>query len=159
MKKNFICSIALLLSVAVFSQRGSSVAIIPQPASVQAGQGSFTLTANTAIAASGDGADEVATYLSKKIAAPTGFILKVGPSVQSSNGTIQLQVVDRPGNKEGYELKVTPQSVVITADSAAGLFYGVQTLLQLLPKEIESSEPVTNVAWTIPAMTIADEPL
>ena len=73
MKKSFICSIVLLLSVTVFSQQGSSVAIIPQPASVQAGEGSFTLSAGTAIAATGEGAGKIAAYLSKKIAVPTGL--------------------------------------------------------------------------------------
>ncbi|MGL5619936.1 MAG: family 20 glycosylhydrolase, partial [Tannerellaceae bacterium] len=39
-----------------------------------------------------------------------------------------------------------------------GLFYGMQTLLQLLPAEIESATAVKGIAWSLPAVTIKDEP-
>ena len=59
---------------------------------------------------------------------------------------------------EGYELTVAPNSVVIRAPTQAGLFYGVQTLLQLLPPEIFSSNLVNDVAWQIPCVQIEDWP-
>ena len=59
---------------------------------------------------------------------------------------------------EGYELTVASNSVVIRAPAQAGLFYGVQTLLQLLPPEIFSSNLVSNVAWQIPCVQIEDWP-
>ena len=58
---------------------------------------------------------------------------------------------------EGYELTVVTNSVVIRAP-AAGLFYGVQSLLQLLPPEILSPLPVSGVAWTPPCVYIQDQP-
>src|SRR5207253_5160865 len=75
------------------------------------------------------------------------------------NGSIQLRLTGKhAANKEGYELIVSPSSITITADSAAGLFYGIQTLLQLLPKEVESNKEVKNIEWTVPAITINDYP-
>ena len=59
---------------------------------------------------------------------------------------------------EGYELAVTTDSVVIRAPTQAGLFYGVQTLFQLLPPEIFSTNLVTNVDWQIPCVQIEDWP-
>jgi hexosaminidase len=59
--------------------------------------------------------------------------------------------------KEGYTLVSTANGVVITANAPAGLFYGMETLLQLLPKEIESKTAV-NVPWTIPSVKITDYP-
>jgi len=59
---------------------------------------------------------------------------------------------------EGYELTVATNSVVIRASASAGLFYGMQTLLQLLPPGIYSSSLVTNVAWTAPCVYIQDKP-
>jgi hexosaminidase len=59
--------------------------------------------------------------------------------------------------KEGYTLESSHKHVVITANTPAGLFYGVQTLLQLLPNEIESKTAV-NMTWTIPLVKITDYP-
>ena len=62
---------------------------------------------------------------------------------------------------EGYQLEATADGVLITATSGAGLFYGTQTLLQLLPPQVFSPEqPETGVgiAWTVPAVHIEDQP-
>jgi hexosaminidase len=89
----------------------------------------------------------------------TGFSLKVNTVSSFTKGSIQLKLSGRSAvNKEAYDLVVTPDAIIITADSAAGLFYGIQTLLQLLPKQIESSREVKNIEWIVPAVTINDYP-
>ena len=60
---------------------------------------------------------------------------------------------------EGYQLNVYPDSAVIRAPQQGGAFYGVQSLLQLLPPQIYSSTIVTNVPWVAPCVTIQDYPL
>lgn len=61
--------------------------------------------------------------------------------------------------KEGYNLKVTNNGVTLSAKEPAGIFYGVQTLLQLLPKQIESKDAQrSSVEWSIPVVTIEDSP-
>jgi hexosaminidase len=59
---------------------------------------------------------------------------------------------------EGYQLSVTSKKITIRANQPAGLFYGLQTLFQLLPKEIESAVPVKKVKWTVPCVEITDYP-
>lgn len=59
---------------------------------------------------------------------------------------------------EGYHLSVTPEQVTISANKPQGLFYGIQTLLQLLPPQIESNAVQKNVSWQIPAVEITDYP-
>ena len=54
--------------------------------------------------------------------------------------------------EEGYELVSSEDNVTIRAPRAAGLFYGVQTLRQLLPPQIESPKRVSDIAWTVPAV-------
>jgi len=95
--------------------------------------------------------------LSQKLNVPTGFSIKVQ---QNTTGKIQfnLNKVAAPQiGKEGYTLVSSAKGVVITANEPAGLFYGMQTLLQLFPKEIESKTPI-NMNWTIPAVKITDYP-
>jgi N-acetyl-beta-hexosaminidase len=65
--------------------------------------------------------------------------------------------VPAPAHPEGYELTVTPRGVRIQSPTPAGLFYGVQTLLQLLPPEIESRTR-RDAAWTVPCVHIVDYP-
>jgi len=60
---------------------------------------------------------------------------------------------------EGYQLEVKPAKITISANKEAGLFYGVQTLLQLLPAEIYKSSVQADFAWEIPAVLIKDKPV
>lgn len=61
-------------------------------------------------------------------------------------------------NEEGYRLNISKQKIDIIARKPAGVFYAVQSLLQLLPESIESSGPVSNVQWKVPCVQIEDEP-
>lgn len=61
-------------------------------------------------------------------------------------------------NNEGYELTVAPDSVVIRGPTSAGVFYGIQSLLQLLPPQVCSAQTATNVTWTAPCVYIFDQP-
>jgi len=60
---------------------------------------------------------------------------------------------------EGYKLLVKPNGIQIAGGSEAGVFYGIQTLLQLLPAEAFGLEPAkTNVQWVVPCIEIKDQP-
>ncbi len=131
------------------------ISIIPQPVSIQAGAGSFQLTKITAIEVIGSNSEvrKIADSLSKKLSLATGYNIKVGPgdSASGKTGAISFSLINDPAiGKEGYKLEVSPATVKIAANAPAGLFYGMQTLLQLLPKEIEGKKTITNINWVIP---------
>ncbi len=131
--------------------------LIPQPVEVSQSAGSFALTAKTTISYNKADASRVAEMLVQKLSVPTGLTLK---TQEGKTGMIQLNLNDTPNTqlgKEGYTFESTPKGVVISANQTAGLFYGMQTLLQLLPKEIESKS-VTKATWAIPAAKITDYP-
>ncbi|HUQ64930.1 MAG TPA: family 20 glycosylhydrolase [Flavitalea sp.] len=146
--------------VCVFSfAKSQKPSIIPQPVSVKEGSGSFKITSGTPIELSGSNLTGIGKYLSQILSPATGFSLKINTVSSFSNGSIQLRLSGKPAkNKEAYELVVTPSAITITADSTAGLFYGIQTILQLLPKEIESKKELKNIEWVVPAVTINDYP-
>ena len=143
--------------------------VIPAPARVDTSpSGTFTLAASTTIRvpAGNEPAARLGRYLSDIIgisAGPEPIRVESGsdPSLQ---GHIQLVVgaVDIEGGagEEGYELRVTPEGVTITAPAVAGLFYGLQTLRHLLPPWIESeavrADPDRPV--TIHSIHIVDRP-
>jgi hexosaminidase len=139
------------------------VSVLPQPVSVQTGNGNFFLKKTTAIEVSAADADakRVAGYLAKKLSTATGYLISVKTAAFGSNltGNIRLTLsADTSLGAEGYKLSVVPNSISITAHKPAGLFYGMQTLLQLFPKEIESNAVAKNVSWMVPATTITDKP-
>lgn len=130
-----------------------TIPIIPQPQSMKIGEGQFALSDNTVIVASGDAAP-VAHFLAELLRPATGLAL---PIVESGEGGIRF-VLNAGEASEGYTLTVTDAGITIEASSRAGLFYGVQTLRQLLPASIESRETVRGVQWAVPAVTINDAP-
>ncbi len=155
--------IFLSLIVAVGHAAGPAApAIIPQPQHLELRAGAFTLTPATRVDAD-PGSRATARFLTSRLATATGYPLTPATKYFGSGsvpGAIFLTTRHANTNlgPEGYELTVAPDSVVIRAPAQAGLFYGVQTLLQLLPPAIFSPGPVTNVAWQIPAVQIQDWP-
>ena len=156
MMKKLLFLLFNFATMAAFTQN-TSLALIPQPVEVQTASGNFLLTKSSVISYNRPEAASVAGMLSEKLNKPTGFALK---ALQGNKGTIQLNLNATPDNKigsEGYTLNVTTKNVILSANQPAGLFYGMQTLLQLLPKEIESKKTV-QANWSIPAVSITDYP-
>jgi len=164
MKKVTIATLFILVFVHVYSQDNkNTVSLIPIPASMQMGKGNFKLTKTSLIELTTNDIDakRVAGFLSKKLSVATGYNipLKVVNTVSHAVGNISFAIVqDATLGNEGYKLIVTTQTVSLSANKPAGFFYGMQTLLQLLPKEIESKTKVSNKAWTMPSVTIIDYP-
>jgi hexosaminidase len=147
----------LLFSLARVYAQNPAIQLIPQPAEIQQSEGVFTLTKTSTIGFDSQDSRKIAEMLSRKLNLSTGFSFE---PMQNTSGSIQF-IVNKPAvaqiGKEGYTLVSSPKGVIISANSPAGLFYGMQTLLQLLPKEIESKTPVT-ATWTIPCAKITDYP-
>jgi hexosaminidase len=135
--------------------------VIPRPASIEPGEGTFMLTSETRILVDPgtEAALEVGKYLAGKLAPATGYPLPVEAADGSGSGNISLRLSTAdPGlGEEGYRLTITPEAVSVAANQPAGLFYGVQTMRQLLPATIDS-ESIQPGPWALRAGTIRDVP-
>jgi len=154
--KKLILLVLIFAVTRTFGQN-QELNLIPQPVQIQQSAGDYVLTGATTIGFDSQAARPTAEMLAAKLNTATGYSFK---AQQNSSGAIQFNLNKVPVaqiGKEGYTLVSGPQGVTITANDPAGLFYGMQTLLQILPKEIESKSPV-KTAWTIPAVNITDYP-
>jgi len=144
--------------------RADDIAIIPRPQQVQPAEGRFQLSAGTSILAqSGQpAAADAAAVLGQTLSGAAGLKLQIGQSDldQPPDSAILLTTrgADASLGEEGYELHVTPHGALIRAPGGAGLFYGVQTLLQLLPPAVYGTAPAAGVDWAVPAVSIRDKP-
>ncbi|QEM13333.1 beta-N-acetylhexosaminidase [Mucilaginibacter rubeus] len=149
---------AHLLSVAQTTK--PALALIPQPVKVTQTTGEFVLPKTVVVEASSS-ADvaNVTAYLKRKLSTATGVFVTVKSTAPTAPIRLVLnKTADTLIKTEGYKLSVTPKKVVIRANDAAGLFYGVQTFFQLLPKEVEGLEVAKGVKWAAPAVEITDYP-
>ncbi len=154
--KKLLFFLLLFPFFAIFAQN-PAVSIIPQPVELKISTGSFTLTKASTITYNKSEARKVTEMLTSKLNTSTGFDFR--PQM-SKTGDIQLNLNESPNQqlgKEGYTLESTTKGVVISANQPAGLFYGMQTLLQLLPKEIES-KTIVKANWLIPSLKVTDYP-
>lgn len=129
--------------------------VVPAPVSATAGTGSgYTLGSSATISTDVSG---IGTYLAGVLHASTGFTIPV--TAGTTPGSIELLLSGAPSSvgTQGYQLTSNAAGVVIRAQQAAGLFNGVQTLLQLLPAAVESPT-VQPGPWTVAAGTITDYP-
>lgn len=130
--------------------------VVPAPVSEVADGSTFTLASSATL--SSDDAN-VGGYLAGILRASTGYALPLTVGA-ASPGTIALSLSGAPSavGAEGYQLTLGPSAVLVQANSAAGLFHGVQTFLQLLPPQVMSPTAVSSVAWTATGGTIVDYP-
>ncbi|MCA6489410.1 MAG: beta-N-acetylhexosaminidase, partial [Chitinophagaceae bacterium] len=149
-----LCALPLLALAA-----DTTIAIIPEPVSLQKGKGSFSLPEKVTIAAPAttEAGWVVRTFSERWQKASGQTIAKTN----AANATIRLVNANSSDvnlGKEGYRLIVNQKGIEISAASHAGWFYGIQTLFQLMPTAIESLAPSKNVSWKIPFVTIHDKP-
>lgn len=132
-------------------------AIIPRPTKLVAVKGAFYLTPETVIIAYG-GADAKAKQLRDWLAPATGFKLPVQSKGKANAIILTRDRSQKALGKEGYQLKVNSKGITITAATEAGLFYGGQTLRQLLPVAIYANTKQSAITWVVPGCHIEDTP-
>ena len=158
MKRLILTIVTSALTATVFAADADAPAIIPAPLKLEQRAGSFHLTPSTRICvdtASRESGDLLAT----RLRASTGYPLEISTQPLERD-CIVLATQDAKADlgAEGYELSVSSNQVVIRAPEAAGVFYGTQSLLQLLPPEIFSAAVVSNTEWRLPCVEIEDQP-
>lgn len=137
-------------------------AILPKPVSVIASGSSFEINAKTKIFVNGESEEllKIGHYLANLIKPASGFNLKVMSTVTApSSNSIYLSIseLEPEFGNEGYKLKITGRNVSIIANSPEGIFRGIQTFRQILPKEIEASTKQKRL-WFIATGEIHDYP-
>lgn len=159
MKKNFIALFLMAFVGSAIGQVSSTLNIIPEPVLIEKVKGDFIVPDKiTLLRPAGVENDITVNFLLNKISTATG---KSVIPIKKGKATIKLILnskVNETIGDEGYTLNVTPQNITISANKPAGLYYGVQTLIQLFPAQIESKNPVAAASWKIPAVNITDYP-
>lgn len=152
----FLAAVFAIAPGEIHSAGTDGLHIIPQPQKVTPGQGTFKISPSTTICADKKDVKAVAAFFASKMKDATGYEIKVTSKPEA--GAIRLKIGNKRRDSESYTLKVTSEGVEAVAPTAQGLFYAMQTFLQLLPPQIESPKVVSNVEWTAPAVTIEDKP-
>jgi hexosaminidase len=135
-----------------------AVSIIPQPANIQMKEGQFTLTSNTVIWTT-TATRSLGSQLERYLEPATGYDFAVRSGTPTGNRIIlRLDPSLTKLGPEGYVLDVARGAITIRAPKQAGIFYGIQSLRQLLPVEIFRDATVAGVQWKAPAVHIEDEP-
>ena len=155
------CILISFFAVSAFGVEPTGPSIVPLPKKMEVQKGRFELSPVTSIVVDSD-SGETGAYLAARLRTSTGYPFLIRTNMQGiEKGTIQLTTKGAKADlgAEGYELDMAPDVVSIKAPTQAGMFYGVQTLLQLFPPQIFANAAVTNVAWEIPyAVHIEDRP-
>ncbi|MCH4553075.1 beta-N-acetylhexosaminidase [Aestuariibaculum lutulentum] len=149
--------ILILFNTSLFGQtanKASDYQIIPKPAFQEILEGTFKVDKKTKIVYNEE-LNKEASYLSEILGAAIGKTLKI--ETKAEKGAIVLKLDDAIENAEGYELVVNTNEIVISGKTSTGVFYGIQTLKQLMPSEIEIAAKIAS-AFTIPAVIVKDQP-
>ncbi|WP_428658356.1 beta-N-acetylhexosaminidase [Runella sp.] len=159
-KRAFSLFLLLLWAICpVFSQ--SLYPIIPKPLLLEPKEGSFILPPDPIIAVAGTDPmlRRLAEELANRIGRVTGKDTKVfAGNFRVKDGINFVMSKDHKLGEEGYFLEVTPKRIIITAEQPKGFFYGLQSLLQLMPTEIYGSVRAENIKWSVPCCYIEDRP-
>ncbi|MEO7045539.1 MAG: family 20 glycosylhydrolase, partial [Ferruginibacter sp.] len=146
MKKIFI-SATLLISVKCFCQ----VNIVPMPAEVKMGNGDFVISASTKIILEGSNLERTASFFNTYLKKNYGFTLAILKNGAEENAIVfNYERLDNP-LKGAYNMEITKSHININGDNEEGVFYGMQSLLQLLPAK-------KTTTLEVPQLSITDHP-
>ena len=161
MKKTILLISMFVFALLIFAQQAErKISIIPEPVSMVKKGGHFVFPDQVVVSIS---QAEKSNYLKNLVeerfsTAPGKRVVFVN---SDNNADIVLLLNPIENNQigdEGYTLQVTSDKVTIHANKSEGLIYGLQTLFQLLPPQIESNKKEDNVSWQVPQIEIVDYP-
>ncbi len=157
--------LAAVAAVTAHSQQNEGatmISIVPKPVKLESKKGVFTLRPDTVVLVDSRTLP-VGEYLSAFLSPALGADISVKQIAKGDSTSNAIVLSADPGlmkqlGAEGYRLTVSPERVEITGAAPAGVFFGFQTLRQMLPARIESRTRADGVAWTVPCASIEDTP-
>ncbi|NQU28404.1 MAG: family 20 glycosylhydrolase [Candidatus Marinimicrobia bacterium] len=138
----------------------ADINLIPQPNQLDIGTGYFILNEHSKIAVTPE-TEQIGLYLAQIITKHTGWELAILPLTNRAEPNLIILSVDSltDNDAEGYHLDIDEKQILLSAASPAGVFYGCQTLRQLLPKNPQELQRVKQSGtWQIPSLRISDFP-
>ena len=155
MKRFFLlilCFVSLALSA-------NEISLIPQPANMTIGEGAFDFSNKTSVVVPSYKGDSVGIVF-KKFA--KDFKIATGVSLKKTKKSTAAQIfleLDETLAAEGYKLCVSKEKITISAAKPAGFFYALQTLKQLMPRNVMAVvKGEGEKTWSVPCVEIEDEP-
>jgi len=159
MKKTMLLSLMVLSGLLGFSQKKEKViSVIPEPVSMTRGSGYYKLPESISVNIPNLPELKSTTESILGKLAATGKKVSIRNDKSASIRFVLNKTAEKELGDEGYRLSVKSTGIQISANKPAGLFYGAQTLWQLLPQEIESKTKVSGVNWQAPVVEITDYP-
>lgn len=157
MKHIIICILLLTLCPLAALQADDltqTVSIVPCPVQMVSGTGHFRFSGGTTLVVENAEQAKVVQNFINLFTKAAGFtpVLKMG----KMKGDVRF-VTDKSLKSEAYRLDIIPEQITVRASDVKGFFYALQTIRQLLPPDIENHHTV-NALWTIPCLSIQDEP-
>lgn len=143
--------IILILSLTTLFSSAQTVNIIPRPVSLKTIPGKFVITKHTVLAARDEEDRKAAGLFNEYLQQIYGFKLDVDRQEGKNFIRLTTRKFIKAPDKDAYIMNVGKDGVVIEGDTYAGTFYGLQTLIQLLPVE-------KNASLAIPFVSISDYP-
>ena len=142
----------IVLALLFISYNGlAQLNIVPMPAEIKLGEGNFIISPSTKIVVHGGNLNKIAGLLNEYLNTTAGFSLKVQSTAVSSNAIVlNFEKLDHP-IAGAYTMNIGSKEIYIAGDNEAGVFNGLQTLLQLIPAT------KTN-QLSIPQLTLKDYP-
>lgn len=149
-----------LVYFAACAATAGTIALVPAPEKLESGESAFIFNADTRLLflEEAPGGEATAHFLAEALRPAMGFALPVSAGTAADVNAVLLRSDASDLGAEGYRLDVDADRVTIAASQATGLFYGAQTLRQLLPAAVFSAGPVSDIAWAVPAVRIEDRP-
>lgn len=155
MRYVYLFIVGLFFSIQNVTADHQSISLIPCPVSIVQGSGSFEFSAGTVFAVEEKEQAETVRGFIDLFTHAAGFTPKL--KVKSKRGEVCL-LIDKSLKSDAYKLEITPKRITIEASDNKGFFYALQSIRQLLPPAIESTSVVENVEWSVPSVTVTDEP-
>lgn len=164
--KNMLQFVIILFAVFYITgceNEPSNVSIIPEPLELKINNGNFTVDEKTKVIVDSNNpkVKDVANYFTEQFNNASGYSIEIVSSSEKNDVNNSITFTDKKFDAslgdEGYKLISDEDKVVLTG-TPSGLFYGVQTLFQILPVEIYNPNKISNINWQIPSVEIMDKP-